>query len=105
MIRYKKSTGNIKVTADKIKYEIMGELSPMDLYIIDDIIKTRDDVVIEGDNNRVITLLTGLASDIDNIDFKDLDTQILDEIARDYCNMVEREILQTIQESEIDESF
>lgn len=105
MVRYKKSTGNIRVTADKIKYEVMGELSPMDICIIVDIINTRDDVVIEGDNSKVITLLTGLASDIDNIDFKNLDTQILDEIARDYCEMVEREILQTIQEGEIDESF
>lgn len=77
MVRYKQSTGNIKVTADRIKYEIMGELSPMDLYIIDDIINTRDDVVIEGDN-RAVTLILGLKTylnlDVLGIDYDNSDS-------------------------------
>lgn len=38
---------------------LLGDLAPMDLYIIDDIINTRDNVVIEGDD-RALTLILGL---------------------------------------------
>lgn len=95
MVRYKQSTGNIKVTADRIKYEVLGELSPMDIYIIDDIINTRDNVVIEGDN-RALTLIRGLKSNINlDIDYShsdsseieliDCDTKIMD-LIEDYYN-------------------
>lgn len=79
MVRYKQSTGYIKVTDDKIKYEAIDELSlsPIDICNIENIIKTRDNVVIEGDN-RAVTLILGLKTylnlDVLGIDYDNSDS-------------------------------